>query len=141
MQNIKLYSCHSYYSCSKFWALSLWQPPQTLPMEIWNLNLQLKKVDIWVNMGPCGSKNFKKLLFLQLWFFFYYDHDRFYYDHDRMIITIMILQLWFFQLWLCLLNVPFDRPQKVTYCQFEVLPFWSFNFLKRLKILLTWLIY
>ena len=51
-------------TCSKY---SLLQYSQKLLIRI--LYLKILKIEIFVNMGPMGSKNFK-LLLLRFWFFF-----------------------------------------------------------------------
>ncbi len=52
-----------------FSTYSLWQSSQNLLIEIWKFQI-LKKIEIFLNMRPCGSENFKTLLLLQFWLLF-----------------------------------------------------------------------
>ncbi len=69
----KRHSSHSYDSFfdQTFPKNSLWQSSQKLLIGILKFQILkfLKKIEIFINMGPNGSCNFKTLLLLQLLFF------------------------------------------------------------------------
>ena len=63
----KRYSCHSYkyFTTKLFVDVHSNTSHKSYLLEFWNL----KKIEIFVNMGLCGREIFNTVISLQLWFF------------------------------------------------------------------------